>query len=147
MHNDVINASPELVILQAGINDLKNIGLFPNHAEEIASNCRMNLKYIIDHISGKDIEVVVLTLFPVGKPSWVRSWFWSEQINDELKLTNDYLKGMGNSKVHIIDADIILKKKEYISPKYEKDMLHLNRFGYEKLNKLLDTYLQKLILE
>jgi hypothetical protein len=39
---------PQVIVIQAGINDLKTIPLFPDQKKQIIDNCNANLKQIID---------------------------------------------------------------------------------------------------
>jgi len=145
LESDVIANSPDMVIFQAGINDLKTIGLFPKHKEAIITNCKQNLEFIIKQISNQNIDIVVLTIFPNGKPELIRSWLWSDEIDNGVVLVNNSLLKMSNSKIHVINADNFLKAVKYIRPHFKKDMLHLNQAGYQQLNDQLQPNVLRLL--
>lgn len=145
LERDVLSLSPDLVVFQAGINDLKNIGLFPDREEDITANCTENLKFIIDAIRGRRIPLVVLTVFPTGRPDFIRSWLWSDDIVPAIGRVNAFLRATADGSVHILDAYQILVSDGHVSPEFERDLLHINKNGYEALDAYLQPYLTELI--
>ena len=145
LQEDVIAYSPDAVVLQAGINDLKTMGLFPAHKNDIVTNCKSNIAEIIEKITAEGIQAVVLTIFPTGEPGFIRSWFWPQETTAAIDQLNTYLTSLGNDSVHVIDTDSVLRRGRYIRSGYKKDMLHLNPKGYERLNDLLRMHLESAI--
>lgn len=141
---DVLSYSPDIVVLQAGINDLKNIGIFPERKANIIKHCKENILYIIDRISDEGIPVVVLTIFPTGRPGLIRSWFWPEETDTAVRSMNAFLIQTQDEKIHIIEVDRILGKDRHVHPEFKKDMLHINHRGYEQLNAFVQPLLMKL---
>lgn len=141
VEKDVLAYAPDLVVFQAGINDLKNMGLFPEMSDLIASRCRENLHDIIQAITARNITVVVLTVFPTGKPNMIRSWIWSEKIDAAVVKVNDFLKALPGKKVHVVDVTPVLADGRYVRTELQRDMLHINKKGYQRLNAFLEPQL------
>ena len=47
LHEDLRSTKPDIVILQAGVNDLKTLPLFPQRRDDIIANCKTNLEAIV----------------------------------------------------------------------------------------------------
>lgn len=141
LEQDILVHSPDLVVLQAGVNDLKIIGVFPEKEKHIFSKCKDNLYGIIQSLQEKKIPVLVLTIFPTGKPGIVRSLIWKEKINDKISEINASLLKIKDNKILVVDCDAILGKSGYIRTEFAKDMLHLNEEGYAHLNNALRPHL------
>jgi lysophospholipase L1-like esterase len=143
LKEDLFRFQPKLVILQAGINDLKNIGLFPQNSEKIFENCIENIKFIVNSIQAEKIQIFVLTIFPTGKPGIIRSFFWSEEIDKARKEINSALKKLQGERIKILDVEKILVGEDYVRSEFQKDLLHINSLGYKKLNVFIQPYLEK----
>jgi lysophospholipase L1-like esterase len=142
LQKDVLVFSPDAVVLQAGINDLKTMEMFPERKNEIIADCKLNLTIIIKEIAAAHIQTIVLTIFPTGKPGIIRSRFWSRETTAAIDQLNLYLTSLGNDRVHVINTDTVLRRRQYIHPKYQRDMLHLTPKGYARLNDLLRIHLK-----
>ncbi|MEM9926571.1 MAG: SGNH/GDSL hydrolase family protein [Cyanobacteria bacterium P01_D01_bin.50] len=135
---------PNIVIIQVGVNDLKTIGLFPERSESIVTNCRENIKQIVEESKNLGAVVILTTIFPVGEVPLQRQPFWSDEIGGAVNEVNSYITTLAEDRVIILDAFSILADSQGMMPrKYGKDELHLNKQGYEILNlelvKLLNT--------
>lgn len=141
IEQDLEVISPDIVILQAGINDLKTLPLFPEKAEEITETCKINLNTLLQLSAQDKRSVILTTIFPVGKPSIYRRVLWSPEVAAAVLEVNTYLKESLPEEVILLDAYSILRGgNELIDPNYAKDTLHLNEQGYEVLNQeLLDV--------
>lgn len=146
LSKDVLPYKPDIVVIQAGINDLKTIGLFKKKARKIIRNCKENISFIAQGLANENIEVVILTIFPTGKPGFPRSLFWPSDINLAREAVNTEIKKNKNKKVHVIDADFILRDKIFLHNKFKKNMLHINRRGYKELNEQLEIQLKKVLI-
>ncbi|MGQ0604053.1 MAG: SGNH/GDSL hydrolase family protein [Anaerolineales bacterium] len=71
---------PQFIIVQAGINDLKTIPLFPAQKEAIIANCKANLREIVNRSVELGATVIVTRIFPVGDVPLIRQPFWSEAV-------------------------------------------------------------------
>jgi lysophospholipase L1-like esterase len=141
VEKDVLAHSPDIVVVQAGINDLKNIGLFPESSARIISRCKENLDDIIQSIAARNIPVMVLTIFPTGKPNIIRSLIWSEEIDAAVVKVNNFLKANSGKRIHVMDVNPILGHNRYVRAELKRDMLHINKKGYQRLNEFLEPQL------
>jgi lysophospholipase L1-like esterase len=129
--------SPRVVILQAGINDLKNIGLFPNRKAWIVLGCRTNLRRIIEQSEKSGATVIVSTIFPTGDVPLERQLTWSPEIDKAVEEINADLRSQASERVIVFDAWKLLEQNGKLRPGVGKDTLHLTPEGYEVLNAKL----------
>lgn len=147
LERDVIGLSPDVVVLQAGVNDLASLGVLPNRAEGIVETCRSNLERIITRMQEADIRVVVMTILPAGRVPLQRRPVWSERTRDAIEALNDQLRSAdytGTGSV-VVDVDAVIAEGRRMKPSYELDTLHVNASGYEVLNTLLEPILADLV--
>ena len=128
----------KVIIIQTGINDLKTIGVFKEEKSEIMSNCFNNIIKISTLLTSKNKEVILLTIFPNGKVSFLRRFVWDKSIPQAIHIVNEKIRNINLPNVSVIDCDIVLSgQNELINPDYSIDALHMNNKGYEVLNNLL----------
>jgi lysophospholipase L1-like esterase len=133
---------PKVVILQAGINDLKTIPLFPERQAEITANAQANLREMVERAQKLNATVIITTIFPVGEVPLQRRPFWSGEVALAVNAVNEYLRGLAGPRVIIFDAYAILESNGQLNPAYAEDELHLNAAGYEALNSELEKVFQ-----
>lgn len=134
---------PDVVVLQAGINDLKTLPLFPERRDAIIAACLANLRGLIAQTQELGAVVVVTTIFPVGQPPPERWIFWSDDIAQAVAAVNADLRALAGGRVLVLDAYALLAGADgLIRPQYSADELHLNAAGYESLNRALAELLQ-----
>ncbi|MEO1377095.1 MAG: GDSL-type esterase/lipase family protein [Cyanobacteria bacterium J06635_10] len=139
---------PNIVIIQVGVNDLKTIGLFPERSESIVTNCRENIKRVVEESKNNGALVILTTIFPVGEVPLQRKPFWSDEIGGAVNEVNSYITTLAEDRVIIFDAFSILADSQgMMLQKYGKDELHLNKQGYEILNQELVKLLNKITSE
>lgn len=135
---------PNVLILQAGINDLKTIPLFPERQAEITANAKANLSELVERGQDGGATIILTTIFPVGEVPLQRRPFWSSQVALAVEEVNEYLRSLAGPQVLIFDAEAILAQNGQLNPAYADDELHLNAAGYEALNDELVTLLTQL---
>ncbi len=141
---DVLSLKPDIVVLQAGINDLKAIPLFPERRDEIVRDCKKNLESIVSKCLEQQIRVVVTTVFPVGEPSLGRRPFWSSDVAIAVQDVNAFLLSLDMTNVVMLDSHALLSEKGgLLGDEYAIDTLHINAHGYNVLNKALTEILQQ----
>lgn len=134
---------PDVVVVQVGINDLKTIALFPERREVIATNCRANIKRIVEDSRKLGAVVVLTTIFPVGEVPLARKPFWSDAIAVSVTELNAYIATLaenktGDDKTLLFDAfSLLVDSRGMMAQKYSLDELHLNEQGYGVLNQAL----------
>jgi len=134
---------PQIIVIQAGINDLKTIPLFPDQKETIIDNCKANLKHIVDLSLATGARVIVTTIFPLGKLPIERGPFWSDDVKLAIDDVNSYIESLANDRVIIFDTSKVLANSDgIVYPQYSLDFLHLNAEGYAALNDAIYAVLE-----
>ena len=133
---------PQIIVIQAGINDLKTIPLFPDQKETIIRNCRANLEQIIELSLATGSRVVVTTIFPLGKLPVERRPFWSDDVALAINDVNSFIETLASDQVTIFHTEDVLANSDgIVDPQYSQDFLHLNPTGYAALNEAIDELL------
>lgn len=140
----ILPLHPDVIILQVGINDLKTIPLFPERKAEIVSNCKENIRQIVEKSLEAGSVAVITTIFPIGEIPLQRRLVWSNDIEAARIEVNEYIRRLAAENVFIFDSAVLLSDSSgKIKPEYGYDTLHLNPAGYDVLNlelmKLLET--------
>ena len=135
---------PRVVVLQAGINDLKAIGLFPGRRAQIVGDCESHLHEMIERCRNSGSVVIVTTIFPTGPVSLERRRYWSPQIDQAVAEVNADLRAIHADGVIVLDAWELLQEHGRLRPGYGRDTLHLTAGGYDALNRALTPLLGKI---
>jgi len=134
---------PKYVVIQVGINDLKNIGILDG--ERIAVDCLENTVRIVDLCKRRGIIAIYTSIFPVGTVSLLRKPFWDESIRDSIRHVNMKVKEYCFDKgIYYFDSYSILsddENQDIVKPEYQRDFLHINREGYKLLSAKLSVFL------
>jgi lysophospholipase L1-like esterase len=142
---DVIALHPGIAVIQLGINDLKNIGLFPEREREIVQDCTSNLGEIVGQLRDNGVDVVLLTIFPVGPVPWFRRPFWSERIPQAVATLNRRLHDLAGPGVAVLNCTTLLGDDAGLRPQFSDGTLHLNSAGYSALGECVAPTLRKLV--
>lgn len=140
---------PDWIILEAGINDLKVIGLNKNLCHKIAEECYNNLISIIELSKKNDINVICCNIFPNGNIEFARNLVWNSLIDQEIIKINDKLKRYSEqNNTEYFDAYNILTEGKYrVKQSFQNGFLHLNNQAYLILsNKLIKEFGNKINL-
>jgi lysophospholipase L1-like esterase len=152
LERDVIALQPAVVVLQAGINDLKAIPVLGDAGAEIPKNCQANLDEIVARLRKAGIDVVLVSILPAGPIEISRRPVWSESVRDATTTVNSRLSRAPRAGVDFVDADSALAASDssnrlILRSEYAADALHLNDAGYRELNSLVAPVLTRLIEE
>ncbi len=143
--DDVASLHPAVVVLEAGVNDLKAIAEFPERRDEIVASCEENLKRIVERCRATGAEVVVVSIFGIGDVARWRRPFWSGEVESAVKQVNRFLPNLVADQVALLDADPVLGSAHgRINPAYQLDFLHLTPAGYTALDERLVPVLRAL---
>jgi len=137
-----------VLVLQVGINDLKNVLLFPDNTTKIVEETTRQLRRLID-IAARRFEVLVTTVFPTGSASLfsMQRLSWRHKtVAQAIEEVNQYLRTSLPPNVLVFDAARLLASSDgtLVDPKYQKDVLHINNEGYALLNQRLVPILVKM---
>jgi lysophospholipase L1-like esterase len=136
---------PDAVVLEAGINDLKFLGLRPEMDSQIVSLASDNLNAAVRECLKRHCKIILLETWPPDKPDLARRLVWNakipkavDQLNEKLRLL-DGIEG----NVHVVDlfgkADIKIKEDLY------RDTLHFKPEVYESLTPSLQLELDLIL--
>lgn len=137
LQQDVINLSPDMVVIQLGINDLKAIGVKPERQEWIIAQVKKHLKQMTAQINHYGIHVLLMTVIPAAEPRLLRSLVWSTSIDAAVADVNDYIRSLKGDGITIIDCSPSFDMNGRVRPEFALDTLHLNAKGYEMLGQRL----------
>lgn len=136
---------PDVLILQVGINDITAIPLFPENKDDILRSTQQNIQTIVEQATADGATVVLTTIFPVAKMPPERMLFWSEEGQQAIIETNQFIHSLASEQVLIFDAYALLANEDgLLRTAYSQDELHLNEAGYAYLNYELQSTLAEL---
>ena len=149
IYGDLIELSPEIAVIQLGVNDLNSLGLTLENSEKIIRRSQKNLEQIVKILSQHHIKIVWLSIFPVGEVPFYHYYVWSHQTRKAVKSVNQQLSTVETDGFNFVNCDEIFlsgnsDKQPVIKPEYSRDMLHLNNNGYQALNDHLKPILSNL---
>ena len=143
--HDVLRLQPDIVIIQAGVNDLtaavtKGI----SEPNILVSAMRTNLRYFIATLEDQSIDVIVTSIIPVKPLNLKRKAFWKNSLTDQVNETNSWLKQTTlELNADWFDLDrLYLDEAGALLDNFYYDTLHINRKGYRILNQHLKEYLE-----
>ncbi len=134
---------PDILVLQAGINDLKAIPLFPERKRAIVADCEQHLRQIVQRARAQGTVVILTTIFPVGPVPLERRPFWSDDVALAVEEVNAFLVTLQGPGVLLLDSHAILAENGAAREAFAHDTLHLNAQGYAALNRALVARLQQ----
>lgn len=134
---------PQIIVIQAGVNDLKDIPLFPEQQESIIQSCKDNLREIVQRSVDSGARVILTTIFPLGELPLTRRLLWSNTVTAAIAEVNAYLLTLASPQVTILESGALLTDPcdGRVKPQYSLDGLHLNPAGYAELNRTLSGLL------
>lgn len=143
----VADLEPDLVLIQAGINDLKTIPLFPDRKTEIIAQCKANIQKLTSRSADTGAKVVVTTIIPAGaRIPLQRIPFWPREVDEAVDACNAGIRTLAADRVVVVDtASIVSQPNGRVKPQFQSDFLHLNTKGYEVLNRKLTPELIALL--
>ena len=145
---------PQVVLVQAGINNCKELLLAPPNHAIIVQETLTTLLQIADEVRAADSHVLLSTIFPVSNVTSLHSSaFWgadqpdaAHQVRSAVEQINRGLASLNAADVTIFDAAAILQNADgWLDPIYARDELHLNEAGYQRLNQSLGPVLLKIV--
>lgn len=142
---------PQIVVVQAGINDCKELLLAPQKHAIIIEETLTTLRHIVEQVRATGAHVVLSTIFPVGNaPISGTKSFWgidqpeaAMQVRNAVIQINQDLVALHPADVTIFDAAKLLQNAAgWLDTAYARDELHINAAGYQRLNQALGPLLQ-----
>ena len=130
---------PQWLILEAGINDLKIIGLNKDLSARLTEQCFKNISEIAELCIKKDINLIIINIFPTGKIELLRRIVWNSSVEPAIIEANRKIKDYCN-KNEILFFDtypFICNDNFKIKEQYQNGFLHLNDKAYKVLSENL----------
>lgn len=142
---DVLGLEPDAVVIEAGINDLKAIGVMPYRSSALIENTTKRLKFFVDELQRKHIPVVLITIIPPGPIELSRRLLWSDQILPAVETVNRAIRSWDGPELFVVDADLALVEKGQVRKAYSNDALHLNERGYQALAPMVEDAVRRAV--
>lgn len=137
----------DLVIMQLCVNDLKVIARQPQRRDTIVQQCKDNLQSIVQAARQAGSDVLLTTVFPASKATWLHWVLWSEAVDSAVDDVNQYIKSLAGNGVYVLDTYSVLQGAPHATqPEYSRDLLHLNAAGYAALNQALIQWLKQYVV-
>ena len=132
---------PDAVVLEAGINDLKFIGLRTASSQQIVSLAASNLNTVVRECAANHCEVIVLETWPAGQPDLARRFIWSARIPPAVVALNAQLQHLNSAGQGIRVVDLF--KEAGLKPEagLYRDTLHFKPEVYQRLTPALEKIL------
>ncbi len=142
LDKDLAPLRPNVVVVEAGVNDLKTIAEFPDRRDEIVADCKVNLARIVDECRRIGADVVLVNVFGIGDVALWRRPFWSPEVRVAVRDVNAFLPSLVREGVVLFDANAVLADpRGEIQRAYQVDYLHISPPGYAALNAALNQIL------
>jgi lysophospholipase L1-like esterase len=132
--SDVVPLHPSVVVLEAGVNDLKSIAQLPARRAEIVADCESNLERIVNACRGAGATVILVSIFDIGDVSLWKRPFWSDDVSAAVREVNAFLPRLAGPHVLFLDAAPVLGGPGRVQHDYQLDYLHLSSAGYRALD-------------
>lgn len=129
---DVIALKPQMVVIQAGINDLVAAAVLPEFEKGAVDAVKARLDRFVAASRAAGAVVVLTTVVrPASPPLW-RRLVWSDRVFDLVDDVNRHIRGLAGAGardpgVAVLDADRLLAGGSGSLPaQYATDALHLS---------------------
>jgi lysophospholipase L1-like esterase len=134
---------PDVLVVEAGINDLKFLGLRPGMKSTVASLAAGNLTAIASEGMKHHCQVILLETWPAGRPDWARRLVWNAAIPASVAELNTQLRKLDapGRGIRVIN----LLQEAGLKPEAELyfDTLHFKQGVYQKLSPALGKVLNQ----
>jgi len=143
---DVASQSPNVVVIEAGVNDLRAAVMQPERRDKIVARCKQNLHTLIARVRAAGATPIVLTLFSSGH-SLLPAPFTVDDVTLSQLITevNRSLLAEAGKDVVLLDTAPLLDAKDgHVRPAFSRDQLHINTEGYTILQAALQAELERM---
>jgi lysophospholipase L1-like esterase len=141
--SDVLTLKPNIVIIQAGINDLVAGVSVPTTGADIPDRTFSILRSFIEQSRSAGIQVIIATVVRPGPVPFWRRFFWSDSVVNDVERFNGYIRRLAGDGIKILDADkLLINERQSVVEAYSADTLHFTKSGYQKLDEALMTIME-----
>jgi peptidoglycan/LPS O-acetylase OafA/YrhL/lysophospholipase L1-like esterase len=135
---------PKAVVIQAGINDLKYLGLHPELSSSLVALTSSNLLSAASECAAHGCRVLVLETWPAGRPSLARLPVWSSAVATGIQELNAELRAAASPEKGIWIVDLFQRAGLNPAAGIYRDTLHLAPQAYARLTPALEQELANL---
>lgn len=132
---DVLALDPDAVVIQAGVNDLIALGVLDKGRTMAIRRAAERLRAMVLDAAARDIDVVLLSVFPIGEIDVGRLPVWTEETRTARGMVNATFANLDDPRVTYVDVDVSLAPAGTLEPAYAADHVHLTAAGYEIVNR------------
>jgi lysophospholipase L1-like esterase len=134
---------PATVVVEAGVNDLKLIGLKPELEDALVAQAEENFSNMVEQCCARGCRVVLLETWPVGKPEWLRRPVWNVEIAKAVARLNERLRLLDSPARKVKVANLFKEAGVAVDAGMFRDALHFKRSVYERLEPALQKQLNE----
>lgn len=145
--HDVLRHKPDIVVMQAGVNDLtaavtKGI----NDPQQLIDIMHSNMQFYIDALNEQNIKLVITSIFPNSTYSVPKKLFWHGSLSDQISTSNTAIEGFAKSAgaTYLDLTDIFFENGSTLNKNLFIDTLHINDSAYSHINQALAELLPSL---
>jgi lysophospholipase L1-like esterase len=136
---------PDVVVIEAGINDLKLAGARPDLRQKIVETAASNLERLVELCVSFRCKVIVLLVWPAAEPELLRRPVWnSAAVAGAVADLNVRLRLLDAPENGVLVCDLLVEAGG--NPAY-RDTLHLEPATYERLTPILQRRVEELRLQ
>lgn len=129
------NLNLDFIIIQIGINDLKQINSASDNYQSIVSQCKSNIDHIALKAKTMAKKVVISTVFPLDEVPFWRRIFLDDKVKQAIDEVNAHIRNMKG--VEVYDAyEFLVGENGYVKDIYSRDTLHINERAYREMDVL-----------
>lgn len=140
---------PQTVFIQAGVNELKVLGVRGDLNESLISLCESNLLKVARMATEQGATVLLTPVWPTGKVPWQRWLVWDSRIPEALAEVNRRLEQAVAKEGQVQWFDVVARPTarsvaapQPVEPRH-RDTLHLAPEFYQDLTERLSLELRK----
>jgi acyl-CoA thioesterase I len=146
---DAIALDPDLIVVQAGINDLVAASLMDEkQGDTVKVLAREALLTLAKRAHAAGRKVLVTAIIPPAAPELIRRPVWSASLPGLVADVNAELKRIqtpGSARVIDIAAGLAARDPKTLDDAYRTDALHLNDAGYIRLGEALAAEIERML--
>jgi hypothetical protein len=104
------------------------------------------MRSLVDQLLEANIQVVLLTIFPVGETPVEKLVVWSDKTIEAVDRINELWRRTKRRGLVVVDCDKLLCQPQgrRIRAEFARDHLHVNQRGYALLNRDIEPILSSL---
>ena len=141
--NDVLSLEPDLLIIQAGVNDVVAASHCRRCSVEPIEHVTTEIGLLVTEAQAAGVRTVVTTIFPTYPSRGLRKLIIPETVQQQIEAINHQLISQSDADI-VIDSTVYLSDVDgRIQERFASDALHVNEDAYRQLNAAITQALEK----